>query len=121
MNCETIVLTTPQSSDAKAAQRWLLTAEGTLPDVHALGQTVNAYDRMTDWDKINAWLEHMINTLHSKGPTSFQNQELLDFLFLMVRKDRFIDNFVSSYEPILNLVIYELQRRVPLRSAQMAD
>ena len=121
MSCGTIVLTTPQSSDAKAAQRWLLTGEGRIPDVHALGQAVNAYDRMTDWDKINQWLEDMINTLHAKGPTSFQNQELLDFVFLVVRKDRFIDNFLSSYENILNLVIQELQRRVPLRLAQTIE
>jgi hypothetical protein len=121
VNYGTIVLTTSQSVEVEAAQRWLLTAEGTIPDVRALGLAVNAYERMTDWDKINAWLENMINTLHSKGTTSFQNQELLDFLFLMVRKDRFIDNFLLSYEPILNLVIYELQRRVPLRLAQMIE
>jgi len=121
MNYGTIALTTPQTIEAEAAQRWLLTAEGTIPDVHALGQAVNAYNRMADWDKINQWLEDMTNTLHAKGPTSFQNQELLDFLFLMARKDRFIDNFLLSYEPTLNLVIYELQGRVPLRLPQMFD
>jgi len=116
-----IVLTTPQTAEAKSAQRWLRTAEGPIPDVHALAQTVNAYYRMADWDEINQWLQDMINTLHAKGPISFQNQELLDFVFLMVRKDRFIDNFLLSYEPILNLVIYELQGRVPLRLAQMIE
>ena len=121
MNYGTIVLTTPKSRQAKAAQRWLLTAEGTIPDVHALAQAVNAYDRMNAWDKINAWFEYLLSTLHSKGPTSLQNQELLDFLFLMVRKDRFIDNLLASYEPVLNLVIYELQRRVPLRLAQTIE
>jgi hypothetical protein len=45
--------------------------------VHALGQKVNAYDRMADWDKINAWLEEMVNTLNANGPRSLQNQELL--------------------------------------------
>jgi hypothetical protein len=65
----------------------------------------------------NQWLEDIINTLHAKGPTSFQNQELLDFVFLMVRKDRFIDGLLASYEPILAAVILEFKKRVPLRSA----
>jgi hypothetical protein len=60
MNYETIALTTPQTIEAEAAQRWLLTAEGTIPDVHTLGQAVNAYDRMANWDKINQCLENRV-------------------------------------------------------------
>jgi hypothetical protein len=58
MNYGTIVLTTPQSVEAEAAQRWLLTGNGAAPAVDALGQTVYAYDRLTDWDKINQCKRH---------------------------------------------------------------
>ena len=31
--------------------RWILTGEGTIPDLRDLALTVNAYDRMDDWDE----------------------------------------------------------------------
>jgi hypothetical protein len=80
----TIVLAAPDSTEVEAAQRWLLTAEGAIPDLSALAQTVYAYDRIGDWDKINGWLEDGIKTPSAAGASSFRNQELLDFLFLMV-------------------------------------
>jgi hypothetical protein len=61
INHGTIALAAPDSTEVEAAQRWLLAAEGAIPDLSALAQTVYAYDRMGDWDKINDWLEDGIN------------------------------------------------------------
>jgi hypothetical protein len=69
MNYGSIVFALPQSTKVEAAQRWLLTGEGPAPGVHALAHTVNAHDRMTDWDKINLWLEDMISlSLFPRSP-----------------------------------------------------
>jgi len=52
MNYGTIELATPRSREIEAAQRWLLTVEGPTPDLNVLAHTVNAYDRMDDFEPI---------------------------------------------------------------------
>jgi hypothetical protein len=73
MNHGTIVLAAPRSPEIKAAQRWLLTAKGPTPDLHVLAPTVNAYDRMDDWEKINSWLGETVERLSTRGAADFLN------------------------------------------------
>ena len=116
MNYGSIVLATPQSPEVEAAQRWLLTAEGEVRDLRALAQTVYAYDRMDDWVKINDWLGETVQTLSNGGAVSIQSQDLLDFLFVMMRKDRFCEGLLEEYDPVLHIVVCELKKRLPLRT-----
>src|SRR4051794_1724868 len=88
---EAVVLAPAHNAAVEAAQRWLLTGLGEMPDLSPLAHTVNAYDRIEDWDKAQRWLEARIEILGRAGAESFQNQELLDFLFLMVRKERYCE------------------------------
>src|ERR1700730_13910376 len=116
MNYGTIELATPRSREIGAAQRWLLTVEGPTPDLHVLAHTVNAYDRMDDFEKINNWLAETVETLSTRRAASFRNQELLDFLFLMVRKDRFCAGILGAYEASLDVAVCELKKQLPLRT-----
>ena len=91
------------------AQRWLQGEDTPEPDVVSLSHTVNGYKRIRGFDEGgNEWVEDHLPRLTRDGAAEFKTQELLDLLFLFVRKDRFaegtLDDLVDEIEAIMSVL-----------------
>jgi len=75
----------------------------------SLSHIVNGYKRIRGFDEGgNEWVEDHLPRLTRDGAAEFKTQELLDLLFLFVRKDRFaegtLDDLVDEIEAIMSVL-----------------
>jgi hypothetical protein len=84
-------------------------------EARALSSAADNLKEFDAWERY--WPNETVETLSTKGAGDFRNQELLDFLFLMVRKDRFCEGILGKFEHTLHIALCELEKRLPLHTA----
>jgi len=79
------------------AQGWLRGENVVEPDVVSLGHAVNGYNRTpAPGEGANEWVEERLPRLTNEDAGEFKTQELLDLLFLLCRKERFVEGTLQE-------------------------
>ncbi len=83
--------------EVSRAQSWLQGLSPAEPDFVSLGHTVNGYNRVPGFGEGgNEWVEERLLSLSDGEAGRFETQELLDLLFLLCRKDRFVEGTLDE-------------------------
>ncbi len=96
------------------AQRWLQGESVAEPDAVHLGHTVNGYARVPGFGEGgNRWVEERLSRLPA-STEEFGTQELLDLLFLLCRKDRFVEGTLEHLAVEVEAIVEALRDRAAL-------
>lgn len=97
------------------AQGWLRGEDVPEPDAVHLAHTVNGYVRVPVFGEGgNEWVEDRLPRLIGQGADEFKTQELLDLLFLVCRKDRFVEGALDDLADEIEAVMGILRKRIDL-------
>jgi len=103
------------SDEVAAAQKWLLTGVGNIPDAVDLACTVNGYERHPDIEGLWPWAQQQLCLLKTEPVDRFSTQDLLDILCYVNRSERFIEGTWPSHADDIEKIVKELVRRVKHR------
>ncbi len=97
------------------AQSWLRGETSAEPDVVSLGHTVNGYNRTpAPGEGAEEWIEERLPRLADGDAGEFKTQELLDWLFLLCRKDRFVEGTLEESTNEIRVLMDVVRERVDL-------
>jgi hypothetical protein len=97
------------------AQSWLRGETSAEPDVVSLGHTVNGYNRTpAPGEGAEEWIEERLPHLADGDAGEFKTQELLDWLFLLCRKDRFVEGTLEESTNEIRVLMDVVRERVDL-------
>ena len=107
-----LFLCNPISEEVKSAQEWLRTGSGEVPNVIALGCTVNGYERHEGVEALSTWTRTNLPLVTSGRIHLLSTQDLLDLLFRFNRAERFVDGTFEAHASEIDSIIVEISRRV---------
>jgi len=111
-----VFLTEASSPEVLRAQGWLLGESRVEPDVVSLGHTVDGYNRAPGpGDEAEGWIAERLARLTNGEAEEFKTQELLDLLFLLCRKDRFVEGTLEELGEEVRILKDVVRERVDSR------
>ena len=106
----------PWSEECKAAQRWLETGEGAMPEFTILGSTINCYGISgRPGEASDLWVEERLELLNQDGleaARKFTVAEILSMLGCIVQKDRFCEGMIKTLHGELKWMMTALRERI---------
>lgn len=110
-----VFLDEDSSLEVSGAQGWLRGESVAEPDVISLGHAVNGYNRTPGpGDAAEEWIEERLLRLTTGSTHEFETQELLDLLFLLCRKDRFVEGTLEELAEEIRILMNAVRERVDL-------
>lgn len=109
-----VFLDKARSPEVEQAQNWLRGADVAEPDLWALAQTVNGYERSgPPGEGAQGFMQNFLARLRAGDqPALFTTQELLDLLFLFCRGERFSEGTIEGHAEESKVILDEVRRRV---------
>ena len=97
------------------AQAWLRGESEVEPDTVHLGHTVNGYYRTPQpGEGAEEFIEEQLSRLSNRTAHELSTQELLDLLFLLCRKDRFVEGTLDDLAEEVEAIKVVLRGRIDL-------
>lgn len=99
--------------EVSRAQGWLRGEISAEPDAVSLGHTVNGYNRVSGpGEGAEEWIEERLPRLANGYAGDFKTQELLDLLFLLCRKYRFVEDALEEAAGEIRTLMNVVRERV---------
>jgi hypothetical protein len=109
----------PISEEVSAAQQWLMSGQGDIPNARWLACSVDGYKRRGDVATFSEWVRIKLPFITPDLIESLSIQELLDLLFYFHRTERFSEGTLLEMATEIETIVTSIAHRVinPRRKA----